>query len=184
MEFAEDVGATGAALSVIPGDTTSLEASEWLPEDADSMPEGAMIIADRGRAQEPGFARILHEGYSILPDMGDRGADRPRSRAYWMVHPGMALRADWQENPAAMVLAGIGAVFLGWAIIRDYESKSRGRGVAGKVAAAPAAAAQGTGDTSADAIEKVGEAADDAVKRIETATDKAVNSIESAAGGN
>jgi hypothetical protein len=185
MEFAEDVGGSGALLSVVPGETTFDEASEWLPESPDSLPQGDMIISDRGSAQDPGFASMLHEAYGTIPDMGDRTRGRPRSRAAWnLQNPVRMLRADWAEDPALTILGCVGLIFLVGILENDlrrtYRS-NRGRGVATEATAVPAAAAQTSGDVTAQALDDIGKAADQAVEKISNAADSAVSSIENAA---
>jgi hypothetical protein len=179
FEFAEDVGGTGAALAVRPGDTSTIEATEWLPEDEDSMPEGSLIISDR---RAPGSVAVaLHEGEHAPVDMGDRHPSRPLSK--WLVNPAAMLRSDYAENPVITVLATAGVVFLAYIIGNDLEREyvsRRGRGVAAETTAAPAAAAATSGDEVDRATQTVGDAADKAVTTIEKAADSAIEAIEDA----
>jgi hypothetical protein len=180
MTFAEDLGGTGALLAVVPGDTTAIEASEWLPESPDSLPKGDMIISDRGSSQEPGFASSLHEAYDTIPDMGDRTRGRPLSWAAFTQNPVRALRADWAEDPAMTLLGCVAIVLLIGLIETDAKRAyraNRGRGVASEVTAVPAAGAQVSGDATAEALDKIGAAADDAVNKISDAASKAVDTI-------
>lgn len=181
--FAEDVGGSGAALSVVPGETSRIETSEWLPENADSFPEGTFILADR--EHNPGVAMILHDGQHTIPDMGDRHPNRPLSRQWFAaLNPTSVLRAEYQKSPALSVAMGAGLVYvaylIGGEIERTYRS-NRGRGVGSQAASVPAGAAQGAGDTASDAVEKIGEAGDKAVSAITDAADKAVTAISDAA---
>lgn len=183
MEFAEDIGGSGAALSVVPGETSMIEASEWLPESADSFPEGTFIIADR--EHNPGVAMRLHDGQGTIPDMGDRHPSRPLSRAWFAnLNPTSVLRQEYQTSPALAVAMGAGLVYVAYLVGNEIERSwrgSRGRGVGSQAASVPAGAAQGAGDTAADAVDKIGEAGDKAVSAINDAADKAVSSITSAA---
>lgn len=179
MEFAEDVGGGGAALAVTPGDTTQIEASEWLPEDPDSI-AGSMVISDR--KHRPGYATRLHEGLDTLADMGDRDPDRPLSKSRWLHNPVTMYRADLKESPAITVGATIGLVVLIHILATDAERQYRayrggGGGPVREVANVPAAAASGGGEAVGDAVTKIGDAADKAVNRIEQATDSAVDKI-------
>lgn len=177
MEFAEDVGGTGAALSVIPGDISSIPETEWLP------PADAVIVADR--QLKPGWARWLHDGSDTKPDMGDRTGNRPLSSKFWQnLNPTSVLRQEYQKSPVLSVAMGAGLVYVVYLLASEVERQVGGRergGVGSTVADVPAGAARATGDVTADATEKIGKAADDAVAAIEGATDKAVNKIESAA---
>lgn len=181
-QFAEDVGGTGAALAVIPGDTSLDEVTEWLPEDTDSMPEGAMIISDR--TQSEGFATELHEAEAIIPDMGDRHPARPLSKSRWLVNPVGMFRADLRENPSMTILASLGFVGLVTYIANDLERQyrsRRGSSITTAATAAPAAAVATTGDAAEDSVKKVSDAADAAVDSIRSATNEAVDTIKSTA---
>ena len=188
QDFAEDLGGNGAALSIVPGTTTAIEASEWLPENADSIPEGSIIIADR--THETGFAKFLHSAYNTIPDMGDRTPERPRSKAQWLVNPVGVFRADYKEHPATTVIATAGLVWLINIIARDVERNIRGyrpRGV-GTAVSEPAAAVPSTAgdvskqvaDSTAEAVNKIGQATDEAVSKIGNAADDAVDTIKNA----
>lgn len=173
MEFAEDVSGSGAALSVVPGDVSTLPDTEYLPD--------AVLVADR--KLNPGWASWLHEGMGTMPDMGDRTAARPLSTAFWQnLNPTSVLRSEYQKSPVLSVLMGAGLVYvvylLGSEFERQVKSDSRG-GVGSAVTSVPASAAQTTGDVTSDTIKKIGDAGDNAVKAIENATDKAIDAIES-----
>lgn len=183
MTFAEDVGGTGAALAVIPGDTAPIEASEWVGQG-----DGAVIISDRPTEATSGFAEILHEAYNTIPDMGDRTAERPRSVQHWL---GQA-RAMYRHSPAVTVAAALGALMLVNIIARDVERSASGyrpRGVGSAVTDVPAAGAQAGGNVTSDvadqtskSLRQIGEAADKAVADIGRAADTAVGKIERATG--
>ena len=182
MEFAEDVGGTGAALSVIPGNTSGITASEWIEPGGQASEEGAMIIADRGHPQDEGFARMLHEAYGTIPDMGDRSPDRPRSRGIW-INPISAFRQEYRESPAITVAASIALVLLVKMVATDLERQYRSRsggGLASEATAVPASGAATAGDVTADTIDKIGKAGDDVVNKIEEAGNAAVGAIEDA----
>lgn len=182
MTFAEDVGGTGAALSVIPGTTSIIEASEWLASPTD----GAMIIADRPTEGASGFAQVLHEAYHTIPDMGDRHPDRPRSRAHWLAQ----FQALRQESPAMAVAAALGALMLLNILARDVERGMGGyspRGVGSAATGVPAAAASAGGNAADDiaqqtskSLEQIGETTDKAVADIGRAAESAVTKIENA----
>lgn len=183
MTFAEDVGGTGAALAVIPGDTSPIEASEWV-----GAPEGAVIISDRPTEGSRGFAEILHEAYSTIPDMGDRTADRPRSVATFLGNA----RAMYRHSPAVTVAAALGALMLVNIIARDVERSAGSyspRGVGSAVSDVPAAGASAGGNVTKDvadqtstSLRQIGDAADKAVADIGRAADGAVRKIENATG--
>lgn len=183
LEFAEDVGGTGAALSVIPGQTTAIEASEWLPESPDQLPEGSVIIADR--ELQPGTAVSLHQGMRSIPDMGDRTPDRPLSKAWFHnLNPASALRSEYAKSPVIATLMAAGFIGVVTLIAGEAErayKRQRGQGIGSAVTSPASGATRGTGEVTSDAIDKIGKAGDDAVKAIEGAADKAVTSIENAA---
>lgn len=188
LTFAEDVGGTGSVLSVVPGQTSAIDASSWLPESLDSLPEGSLIIADR--THEPGFAQRLHEAYGTIPDMGDRIASRPLSRGI-LSNPIGLFRTDYQEHPAMTVLATGALVWLISVIARDaermingYRPRSVGTAVSEPVAAVPETAGDITKqitDATGEAVNRIGQAADSAVNKISSATESAVNKIDNAA---
>lgn len=183
MTFAEDVGGSGAALAVIPGDTSVIEASEWVGQS-----EGAMIISDRPTEGARGFAEILHEAYNTIPDMGDRTAERPRSVNAWLGQ----VRAMYRHSPAVTVAAAVGALMLVNIIARDVERSAGGyrpRGVGSAVTGVPAAGASAGGNAADDiaqatskSLEQIGETTDKAVADIGRAAEGAVAKIESSTG--
>lgn len=190
MEFAEDIGGTGAALAVVPGDTSQIEASEWLPEDEDSFPEGSMIVSDRAQAgssasEASGFAAELHEGMATIADMGDRHPARPLSKSQWLVNPIGLFRADYRESPAITVAATGALVCLLTYIARDFErnfsARRGGGGVAADTAAAETAPVNTATDVAQDGVKKVSDATDEAVNQIGNATEEAVRKISDAA---
>lgn len=181
MTFAEDVGGTGAALAVIPGDTSPIEASEWVGQS-----DGAVIISDRPTEGTHGFAEVLHEAYNTIPDMGDRTAERPRSMATWL---GQA-RAMYRHSPAVTVAAALGALMLVNIIARDVERSAGGyrpRGIGSATTGVPAAAASAGGNAAddiakatSDSLRQIGETTDKAVADIGKAAESAVTKIERA----
>jgi hypothetical protein len=178
FEFAEDIGGSGAALAVQPGDTSSIAATEWLPESLEQIDPGTLIIADRN--YEIASAARQHEGHHTMPDMGDRSPGRPLSRM--LFNPIKVFREDYQENPVVTVLASAGIVLLAFMVGNDVERQYRSRrggGIASEVTAVPAAGAAATGDTTADVVDKIGEAGDKAVEAIEGAANNAVEAITS-----
>lgn len=180
QEFAEELGGTGAALSVTPGYTTAVEASEWLPEGTDSLPEGTMIISDR--VHEPGFATRLHQAYGTIPDMGDRHPERPLSRA--LTNPFGMIRQDYHEHPVVTVLAAAAFVGLVKMVGTEFErgfARYRRGGPVTTVTAAPAAAAETGGNVAADTVDAIGEAGNKAVQAIEDAGKQAVDAIKDTA---
>lgn len=185
MEYAEDVGGTGAALAIVPGETSQLAASEWVSSDDPYASAGAMVVSDRGRAQEPSFAMRLHEAYSVLPDMGDRHPGRPRTLATWLVNPISMFRRDYREHPAITLLATGGLVYILNILARDIESgyrrRSSGGGVATDVSAAPASAVAGTGNVAADTIDEIGKTGDRVIREIEKTGESVVSTIRDTA---
>ena len=142
-----------------------------------------MIIADR--EHKPGTAVMLHEGYGTIPDMGDRTASRPLSRAWFArLNPASVLRQEYQQSPAIAVAMAAGLVYVTYLVAQEAERayrSNRGRGVGSAVTSPASGAASGAGDVTSDAIDKIGEAGDNAVKAIEGAADKAVDAINDAA---
>lgn len=186
MRFAEDVGGTGAAISIRPnsgddtaGDIQEIADTEWIP---DTMREGSMIIADR--EHNPDIASRLHQGMNTLVDMGDRDSNRPLSKSRWLVNPIGMFRADLQESPAITVAATVGLVVLLHILATDVERQYRGYrggGLGSTITSVPAAGVSGGGEAAGDAVDKIGKAADNAVNKIEKVTDDAVGAISKAA---
>lgn len=177
-ETAEDIGGSGAALSVIPGDVSRIEAVDWLPDDEGDIDEGTVIVADRGKTKR--FAHILHESERVLPDMGDRSPGRPRSRSF-LFNPIDVFREDYKENRVVAVLAATGIVVLAYMIgddlEREYKSR-KGKGVVGSAEAVPPATAATGGDVIDKAGDAIGKVVDGALESITKATDSAVGVIE------
>lgn len=180
MEFAEDVGGSGAALAVVPGETSLVDASEWLPEPDDAA-EGSVIISDR--ALVSGSAVVLHGGQNTIPDMGDRHPSRPFSRNWFRnLNPATALREEYRENPAIAVTMGVALVYLAYLVGQEFERNYRSpRGIGTAATSVPSAGARTAGETTGDAVDKIGEAADKAVDKISQAAESAVSTIENAA---
>lgn len=188
QRFAEDIGGTGAALAVVPGDTSQNDVTEWLPEDQDSLEEGDMVIADRthGGAVGNDIARALHEARGVLPDMGDREVTRPLSRSKWLQNPVDLFRADLKESPAITVATTAGLIMLITYLARDaerqYRNRGGGRGNVTDTTVAAAGTPVGTaGDAAQDGVKAISDAANDAVKVIGDATKEAVSAVKDTA---
>lgn len=180
--FAEDVGGTGAALSVIPGDTSLDEVTEWLPEDPDSMPEGNMIVADRKTPTN--LATYMHEGLDTIADMGDRDIARPLSKSKWLQNPLDLFRADLKEKPAVTVAATIGLIVIIGYVSNDAERQfrsRRGRTLGSTAAATVETPPRVATDAVEDSVKKIGDATDNAVSKIGAAADAAVSAVEDTA---
>lgn len=181
MEFAEDVGGSGAAISIVPGDTSQIASSEWLPEDPEQIDEGSFIIADRN-TQVGGTAMTKHEARHIIPDMGDRSPGRPLSRLMWQ-HPVKMLREDYAANPVVTVLASVGFVIIakivGDDLEREYRSR-RGGGIVSDTVAVPASGTAVSGDEIDKVTTAISDAGDKAVQAIGDAADAAVDSVNEA----
>lgn len=180
MTFAEDLGGSGAALSVVPGETSAIDATEWVEGTPGLTPEGTVLIADR--SLDPGYASYLHEGMNSLPDMGDRHPDRPltKSAASWVWHPAMMFKDEYRQNPVVAVLAAVGGVMVVTLIANDIEKEyksRRGRGITG-AAETPAAASRDVSDTGVDSV---ADATKKAVGEIEKVTNGAIDAISGAA---
>jgi hypothetical protein len=177
FEFAEDIGGSGAALAVEPGDTASIAATEWLEEGEDQVPEGSMIIADRNGDPHT-VATTLHEGMHTIADMGDRSPGRPLSR--FLHNPAGVLRQDYRENPIVTVLASAGVVALAYMLGNDLEREYRSRrggSVASEAAAVPASGVAVSGDSTEEVTGKISDAGDKAVDAIADAAKDAVDAI-------
>lgn len=179
LEFAEDVGGTGAALAVVPGDVASLPDSVYLPEYNEQLEPGSVIVSDRpqvGDALGP-HAHSLHEGMRTLPDLGDRSPGRPLSRAILRLNPANVLREDYRENRVLTVLMCVGLIgvvkLLGDDLEREYHSRKG-------VTRAPAAVAATGGDEVNRATGAISDAGDRAVGAIKSAADDAVGAIRDA----
>lgn len=188
--FAEEIGGQGSALSVIPGSTSVDEASEWLPENEDSLPEGSVIIADRSMPND--FASELHGGYNTIPDMGDRHPSRPLSRqaANWLYHPVQSFKTSFGESPITAVIGGVGFVVLLSILAHDAErefNKRRGNTLTGAVETPPAVSADVTdrgvnavATTTTKGVDAIEKATNEAISAISEAGKDVVKSIESA----
>lgn len=181
MEFAEDVGGSGAAISVVPGDVSQIASSEWLPESAEQIDEGSFIIADRN-TQVGGTAVTKHEALHVTPDMGDRHPGRPLSKMM-LTHPVKMLREDYAANPVVTVLASAGLVMVAWIVGNDLEREYRdrmGKGVVSDTVAVPASGAAVSGDEVDKVTTAIAKAGDDAVNAIGDAAKAAVDSVDEA----
>lgn len=179
LEFAEDIGGSGAALSVVPGDVSQIEASEWLPDAESDIEPGSMIVADRGDKRRAAFR--LHEGHYTMPDMGDRSPGRPLTRA--LMNPYSMLRKDYQENRAVTLVLAAGGIMLAWMVGNDLERSyrsRRGRGVASEATAAPASAAETTGGEIDKATKIIGDAIEDGVAKIDEVIKSGISAVEDA----
>lgn len=179
MVFAEDVGGTGAALSVIPGDVEAIASTEWVEGSPGTTPEGTVLIADR--SLDPGYASTLHESLLSLPDMGDREASRKLSKtaAQWLWHPAKSFENEYKRNPIVAVIAGIGAVAVITMVAHDVERAWRGRG--GGVTGVAEAPVTASGNVVESGAKEIDEAANKAVESIEKVTNEAIDAIGSAA---
>lgn len=178
-EFAEDIGGTGAAISVIPGDTAPIANAGWLPTDEGDIDEGTIIIADRGPKKR--FAHILHEAEKIIPDMGDRSPGRPRSREAFLFNPIKIFREDYKDNKIATVIAAAGVVVIAYMVGNDLEReyKSRkGSGIVSGTAAVPEAGAATGEDVIDKSTKAITDTVEKATKAIERVADSAVNVID------
>lgn len=176
--FAEEIGGTGAAISVTPGDPSSVPSdpgSEMLPVARDSI-----VIADR--QLNPGWATKLHGGQMTIPDMGDRSDSRPRSKSTWAaLNPVSYLSAEYKKSPLVAVGMGGALVYVVYLVAGEVERKFSPRRVASDGASLSESGARDAGEVSSDVIRKIGDAGDDAVKAIREATEKAVDTVKSTA---
>lgn len=183
LEFAEDVGASGAAISITPGDTSQIESSSWLPDESGEIQEGTMIVSDRNPVKR--VAHRLHEGNFTIPDMGDRHPGRPLTMA-WLKNPISVFDKDYRERPVFTVLAASALVALAYIVgndlEREYKSR-RGGGVASEAAAVPESGAATGGDEVDRATKAITSAAETAVDKIGKVADDVAATIKSAAGG-
>lgn len=175
MTFAEDIGGTGAVLSVIPGQTTAIQATEYLDGGPGMTPEGAVLIADRSLNPVP--ARTMHAGYNTLPDMGDRTPGRPLSKMMAMGQSPIRLfQKEYKKDPLLAVLGGVGLVAVLVAVANDVEKGWRGRDLGSAAENSPAETGAAV-DKGVDAIKEV---TDDAVKAISDASKDAVDAVSKA----
>lgn len=182
MEFAEDIGGGGAALSVVPGDIGSIADTEWLPENEGEwgdIPEGSMIISDRGPLKR--YSHILHEASHVVADMGDRTVGRPLTNSL-LRNPGQLISEDYRKNPILTVGMVVGGVTVAWLIGREFDRNlKKGKGVTAEAESAPSAAVNTTDKEATGAIDTVGKAADAAIKSIEDAANKTINALDKVA---
>jgi hypothetical protein len=178
MEFAEEVGGSGAAISIVPGDTSQIASSEWLPEDPEQIQEGSFIIADRN-TQIGASAMMKHEAQKILTDLGDRSPGRPLSTAFLKNPVGM-LRKDYRENPVVTILAAAGLTFMAYMVGNDLEREYRSRrggGIVSETVAVPASGTAVSGDEVDKATSAISDAGNKAVNAIDEAAKAAVDSV-------
>lgn len=143
------------------------------------------VLMSESNQMAPVGGRVEHRGTKTLPDMGDREPHRPLSQVFHgLGHPFATFKQEYATHPLTAVAAAGVVVVLAYMVGRDFErsyrsrerAASRGGGVvsnAAPVAAAPAAAA----DTSGNVVEK---AADAVVETVETVVDAASAVVETA----
>lgn len=162
-----------------------------------SNQESRILAANSATGPRVG-GNVRHPGSKTLPDMGDREPHRPLSQMFHgLADPIELFQGEYAKNPLLAVALAGGVVAIAYMIGRDFDRSyrtrtadaRRGGGVvsnAAPVAAAPAAAADTSGnvvvkgtdaaaavvETAADAVETVVETAGGAVEQItETAAD-------------
>jgi hypothetical protein len=205
LRMAENI-ATPQTLPVMVDITTAPDHVDIadLPGTADLTVDGELsdqekrILLSESTSMAPVGGAVRHRGTKTLPDMGDREPHRPLSQIFHgFSNPVEMFQNEYAQNPLLAVGAAgvvIGVVYM---VARDFERSYRGRersarrggGLvteAAPVAAAPAAAAETSGnvtvkaadaatavvETAADAVETVVETAAEAVETVtETAAD-------------
>lgn len=196
LRMAENV-AKPATLPVMVDVTTGPDHADVadIPGSADLNVDGELsdqeqrILMAENDSMAPTGGMVRHRGTKTLPDMGDREPHRPLSQVFHgLANPVEAFRAEYARNPLIAVGAAGALIGVVYMVARDFErsyrtrsaAASRGGGVvsdAAPVAAAPAAAADTSGnvvekaaDTVASAVESVG----DAVEQVTEAAADAV----------
>lgn len=149
------------------------------------------ILAGNSDASAPVGGMVKHRGNKTLPDMGDREPHRPLSQlAHGLSNPVQLFRGEYSKNPLAAI-AGAGVVvavayMIGRDFDRSYRSRSRsarrGGGVlsdAAPVAAAPAAAADTSGNVVVKAADATAAVVETAADAVETVVETAASAVES-----
>lgn len=149
------------------------------------------ILAGNSDTSAPTGGMVKHRGNKTLPDMGDREPHRPLSQIYHgLSNPVQLFRGEYAKNPLAAI-AGAGVVvavayMIGRDFDRSYRSRSRsarrGGGVlsdAAPVAAAPAAAADTSGNVVVKAADATAAVVETAADAVETVVETAANAVES-----
>lgn len=179
-----------------------LPGSTELTVDGNISDQEKRILAANSDGSAPVGGNVRHPGSKTLPDMGDREAHRPLSQMFHgLADPIELFKGEYAKNPLLAVGIASGVVAIAYMIGRDFDrsyrtrsaSARRGGGVvsdAAPVAAAPAAAADTSGnvavktadaaaavvETAADVVETVVETAGDAVASV---TDTAADAVTS-----
>lgn len=145
--------------------------------------EGVKLVGD---TNFPTGGADIRESEKTLPDMGDRAATRPFTRAFWdsaFGNPVKLFSSEYHESPtAAIIMAGVGiglAYMVGSEIEREWKKRRR-PGVVGTVATAPAATAAASGETVREATGAVNDAVTAAGKAAAEATSAAGDAAEAA----
>lgn len=143
-------------------------------------------VIDHGPGQAPTVGDRMHRVYDTPPDMGDREAHRPLTRAQvqrGLYHPAQLLREEWQTHPVTAVVGALAAVALAYMIGHDlersYRSRRGGHSVASPagVGAAPAAAVETAGAEAHKATQVAATAIEDAGSAVKKVTQEAANAV-------
>lgn len=209
-EFAENVAEPSSLPALVTISTAAdhvevadVPGSENLTVDGQASEQERVLVGESNSAAPTGSGSVRHRGRLTLPDMGDREAHRPLSAIFHgLEHPIESFRAEYQKSPIIALAAAAGFTGLVYMVARDFERSYRGRersaakggGItseAAPVAAAPAAAAQTSGnvvektaDTAVAVVEEVVEAAGDVVEDVASAvSDVAETAADAVTGG-
>lgn len=167
-------------------DVADLPGSGDLTIDGNLSDQEKRILMSESDSAAPVGGAVRHRGIKTLPDMGDREPHRPLSQVFHgLADPVALFRGEYAKNPLVAIGAAGAIVAVGYMIARDFERSYRSRNSSARsgggivsdaapVAAAPAAAA----DTSGNVVVK---AADAAASVVETAADATEAVVETAA---
>lgn len=149
------------------------------------------ILAGNSDTSAPVGGMVQHRGSKTLPDMGDREPHRPLSQlAHGLSNPVQLFRGEYQQNPLLAVGIAGGVIAIAYMIGRDFDrsyrtrsrSARRGGGVlsdAAPVAAAPAAAADTSGNVAVKAADAAAAVVETAADAVETVVETAASAVES-----
>lgn len=180
-------------------DIADIPGSVALTEDGNLSNQEERILAGNSDTSAPVGGMVQHRGSKTLPDMGDREPHRPLSQiAAGLSNPVQLFRGEYQQNPLLAVGIAGAVVAVAYMIGRDFDRSyrtrdrqaRRGGGVltdAAPVAAAPAAAADTSGnvvvktaDTAVAVVEEAVEAVGDAVEAVATGVSDAASTAADA----
>lgn len=180
LRFAEDLGAAGLPLLIderTPGDVADLPGSERLDDEGKTTADDRVYLAEEGAAEtsnESVGARHAHTA-----DLDGIRTETTRFARGLLRNPVDFLSDEYKKTPTKAVLMAAAICSGVYLLAREFEqSYNRRKRRSNSVAAAPAAAVEGTGGAAGAAAGGVGGVAAEIGEGIEEAVEAVAETIE------